>query len=409
LLIEGPKISHIGAGLSGGQTVDCRGLYVLSGFRDQHIHDLNGLMEHYDNSARLAKTSRSLASQGVTAYLLATTAAPTERLTTYLRTVKSYIDSETNGLDGARLEGANVEGTFIRKECAGAQPLEYIVSPKEPEAKNVFEAILATGAAKLVNIVPDFGVDLIHYAVSKGAIVGCGHSLASAEQLAEGFRYGLKFIVHLTNGGMGRSFKPFDGGGAYEGALSLPLFVELIIDGYHVNLRYVSDIIWRRVQQGRSHEIIAVTDGIFPVPEETPEGEFRVYSTVCTTRLGDDVFFVKGRVDNDGSMTSVPPNTLCSSRLTMRKTFENILNLLTSDIQGFMIDRKALPLYQAMKYAAMFTSANQALMQGSSHTTGTISRGKQADLTILNVEGQPEEYKVEIVKTVVAGNVFNFS
>ena len=366
-------------------------------------------MKHYDDPARLTKISRSLATQGVTAYLLATTAAPTERLATYLRTVKSYMDSGTNGVDGARLEGVNVEGTFIRKECAGAQPLEYIISPKEPEAKKVFEAILATQVVKLVNVVPDFGIDLLKYAVSQGVIVGCGHTLASAEQLAEGFRHGLKFIVHLTNGGMGRSFKPFNGGGTYEGALSLPLFVELIVDGYHVDLRYVSDIIWRRVQQGRSHEIIAVTDSIFPVPEEAPEGEFRVYSTICTTRPRRDVFFVKGRVGEDGSTLSVPPNTLCSSRLTMRKAFENILNLLTSNVQGFMIDRKTLPLNQAIKYAAMFTSTNQALMQGTSHTTGTISRGKQADLTILSIEGQQGEYKVKIEKTIVAGNVFTFS
>lgn len=407
LLIKDQKIVRVDSDLSGEETVDCRGCYVLPGFRDQHIHDIKGFMESPDDPERLQKVSRSLAAQGVTAYILATMAAPTEHLAKYLLTIRRYMDSGKNGLYGARLEGANIEGTFIRKECAGAQPYEHIVSPNEPDARQILEGLLKTGAVKVVNIVPDFGTDLIRQAASKGVIVGCGHTLATAEQLAEGFEHGLKFIVHLTNGGMGRSFKPFNGGGAYEGALVLPLFIELITDRYHVDFRYVSDVIWRRVLAGRGHEVIAVTDGIYPVLEEVPDEEFRVFSTVCAASRDQDVFFVRGRVNKDGSISSVPPNTLCSSRLTMNKAFENILNLLTRDFNGFMMDRKALRLHKALGYVAMFTSSNQALLQEASGETGSIEKGKRADLTVLRVEGEYGEYGVEVVETIVAGKAFS--
>jgi len=407
LLIVNRRIGRVGPNLSGDEAVDCRGLYVLPGFRDQHIHDLNGFMEHFDDPQRLRQVSRALASQGVTAYVIATSAAPFERLVRYLQTIGDYVRSGRNGLDGARIEGANVEGTFIREECAGAQPYEYIVPPNRPEAGKYLDALLETDVVKLINIAPDFGTDLIERAVLRGAIVGCGHCLSTTDQLAEACKFGLKYIVHLTNGSMGRSFKPFDGGGTYEGALILPLFVELIIDGYHVDLRYVSDIIWRRVQQGRSHEVIAVTDGIFPVPEETPQREFRVFSTLCSKSQDEGVFVVRGRLDKDGRMLPVQPNTLCSSRLTMDRAFENILNLLTVDFQGFMIDREALPLDEATRYASMFAASNQAILQGTFSQTGSIETGKLADLVVLRVEGEPGKYRVAVEKTMVAGEIFN--
>ena len=409
LLIRDGYIGRIGGGLTDGEVLDCSGCYILPGFRDQHIHDIKGFMEKRTDAERLSKVSRALTSQGVTAFAMATLAAPNESLIQYLRTIKGYIDSARNGLEGARVEGVHVEGSFIRRECAGAQPFEYIIPPNSPGAKETLDGLLETGAVRLLNIIPDFGVHLIEYTASKGVIVGCGHCLATADQLAEAFKSGLRYIVHLTNGAMGHSFKPLHGGGTYEGALALPLFVELILDGYHIDFRYVSDIISRRVQQGRGHEIIAVTDGIYPIHDEIPKEVFQMFSTLCVESEDRGVFLVKGRVGEDGSISPVPPSTLCSSKLTMDKAFENILNLLTVDFKGFMIDRKALPLDEAMRNASLFTSSNQALLQGVLDKTGSIEVGKLADLAVLRVEGEPGRYKVKVEKTLVAGKLFSFS
>ncbi len=403
----GGRISGFG-GMSRGEVLDCRGLYILPGFRDQHIHDSNGFFNYLDDPGRFSSVSRALARQGVTAYMISTFAAPIGRLLRYLESVKRYASSARNGVDGALLEGANVEGTFIRVDCAGAQPVEYIVPPNSPDARKILDSILEVDVVRLINIVPDYGTDLIRYASSRGVIVGCGHCKATAKQLSDAVEAGLKYIVHMTNGFMGQSFKPFDGGGTYEGALTLPLFVELIVDGYHVDLRYVSDIIWRRVQLGRAHEVIAVTDGIFPIPEEIPSGVFRLYSTLCRRSEDDGVFMVAGRVGEDGQVTSVPSNTLCSSKLTMDRAFENLINMFTVDFQGFMIDHRALSLHEALRYAAYFTSTNQSIMQGVDGLTGSVEVGKRADLTVLRIDGSPGEYRVEVEKTLVAGRVFDY-
>jgi N-acetylglucosamine-6-phosphate deacetylase len=119
------------------------------------------------------------------------------------------------------------------------------------------------------------------------------------------------------------------------------------------------------------------------------------------------VFVVKGRVNEDGEILAVPRNTLCSSKLTMDKAFENLLNLLTVDFQGFMIDRKALHFDDALRYTAMFTAGNQALLQGKSDDTGSIEPGKLADLAVLAIHGEPGRYSAEVRGTYVNGNILS--
>jgi N-acetylglucosamine-6-phosphate deacetylase len=403
--IEEGKIVNIGRDLKFGERIDCSGLFVLPGFRDQHIHDLPGLLSKPDTE-RIKKIAASLVKHGVTSAKLATIAMPLNKMLEYAETVKQYVNSKSNGFDGARIEGLHIEGTFIRRECAGAQPREYIMEPWMPESKDILDSLAKTGIAKMVNIAADFGPDLIKYAFSKGFIVGCGHSKASAKQMEEAWKNGLKYIVHITNGAMGQSFKPFDGGGTYEAALTLPLSVEIIVDGYHVDMRYVSDIIERRIQKGREHEIIAVTDSSFAIDEEAPKDEFQVFSVVGY-RDGD-ALFVKRFIDESGEWREPPPNTLFGSLLTMDKAFENLLNMFSVDHEGFMIDAKAKSFSEAVRLSSIITSRNQALLEGLTNV-GAIKKNSIADIVVLKIDGIPGKYRVKVVKTIVNGVLHDFS
>ncbi|MEM2740345.1 MAG: hypothetical protein QXQ29_06060 [Candidatus Bathyarchaeia archaeon] len=384
--IEGDRISKIHEGIRVGETIDCSGLFIVPGFRDQHTHDLIGSLSDISVD-RLSKVATALVRHGVTSMKIATIAMPRDKLLSYLRNVRSYMSSGRNGVEGARIEGAHIEGTFIRAECGGAQPREYIVEPWEGGAVELLDDILKTDAAKLVNIAVDFGSDLIEYASSRGLIVGCGHSKASARQLEEAWRRGLRYIVHITNGAMGQSFKPFDGGGTYEGALTLPLALEIIVDGYHVDMRYVSDIIERCIQKGRASDIIAITDAVFPVEEEIPEGDFEAFSVIGCRSEDGGVLFVKRYMDRDRVWRYPQPGTLFGSLLTMDKAFENLLNLFTRDFSGFMIDRSARTLEEALSLASRITSTNQARLEGLD-SVGIISDGCIADITILSIKGE---------------------
>jgi len=406
LIVKNGVIDDLGSSLNvKGSVYNIDGLYVLPGFREQHMHDMPGMTRYTDRPERIGETARRLLRYGVTAFKLATVAMPLEDLLTYLDSCRKYLKSRDNDAEGARFEGVFVEGTFINRECAGAQPPEYIVHPNEPKARGMLDAILDTGVVKLVNIVPDFGVDLIRYAVSRGAMVGCGHCKASARMLEEAVEAGLRFIVHLTNGAMGQSFKPFEGGGTYEGALTLPVFVELIVDGYHVDFKYISDIIERRIQRQRAHEIIAITDRLFPTPEDAPEETFRMFSVICRKPRNENVLYTEGYIDSEGKLVKPPPFTLCGSLLTMDRAFQNLLNLFTVKHSGHMIDVDDRSPGDALMLASRFTSSNTAKLEGLSDV-GSLEKGKKADMSILEIRGSPGEYRIKVKYVIVDGKIF---
>jgi len=406
LIVENGVIEDLGSSADvKGSVYDVDGFYVLPGFREQHLHDMPGMTRYVHRPERIGEIAHRLLRHGVTAFKLATVAMPSDNLLTYLNSCREYLESRDNGAEGARFEGAYVEGTFINKRCAGAQPPEFIVHPNEPQARRMLDAMLDTGVVKLVNIVPDFGVDLIRYATSRGVTVGCGHCKATARMLEEAVKAGLRFIVHLTNGAMSQSFKPFEGGGAYEAALTLPVFIELIVDGYHVSFKYISDIIERRIQKRRAHEIIAITDRLFPTPEDAPEGTFRMFSVTCRKSMNENVLYTEGYVDNEGKLVGAPPFTLCGSLLTMDKAFENLLNLFTVKHSGYMIDVDARSLEEALRLTSRFTSINSARLEGLSDV-GLLERGKKADMSILEIEGSPGKYVVKVKYVIVGGEIF---
>ncbi len=406
LIVKNKIIEDLGSSLNAkGSIYDIDGLYVLPGFREQHLHDMPGMTKYADRPERIEEVARKLLRYGVTAFKLATVAMPLEDLLTYLDSCREFLKSRDKDAEGARFEGAYVEGTFINRKCAGAQPPEHIVHPNEPKARGMLDAILDTGVVKLVNIVPDFGVELIRYAASKGVVVGCGHCKASAGMLEEAVKAGLRFIVHLTNGAMGQSFKPFEGGGTYEGALTLPVFIELIVDGYHVDFKYISDIIERRIQRQRAHEIIAVTDRLFPTPEDAPEGTFRMFSVLCSKPRNEDVLYTEGYMNSEGRLVKPPPFTLCGSLLTMDKAFQNLLNLLTVKHSGYMIDADARSLRDALNLTSRFTSSNTVKLEGLSDV-GFLEKGKKADISVLEIDGGPGKYKVKVKYVIVDGKIF---
>ena len=101
-----------------------------------------------------------------------------------------------------------------------------------PDYFSFLDRLLWIGGLSLINIVPEFGessLELIKIAVANQLVVGCGHTRCTAEQLAKAISLGAKYFVHFANGPTGQSWKPFDGGGAFEGGLTLPITIELIV------------------------------------------------------------------------------------------------------------------------------------------------------------------------------------
>lgn len=389
-------------------------VFILPGFRDQHIHDLvgqrlaeTGSMDDLLN--RFEQTTRMLAGHGVTGVYLATFGDKVEHLETYCKAAKHWMDLQDRRAGGARLNGIFIEGTYLNTECRGAQPAEHCLTPEHREYRSSLERFYETGGMKMVNIAPDYGapsLELIQRARQLGILTGSGHLKPPADLLKQAFETcELQFMVHFTNGPTGQSFKPFGGGGAFEGAMNLPIVKELILDYVHVDERYVLDIIHRTDERWGDDKIIAVTDALFPDTGEIPKQQFQIGSTLASVDPTGTYLQTLAYQDESGKPRPAPPNTLCSSIVTMDRVFSNLVSSWTRSVIGHWFDHHPRERNEALVKAARLCATNQARLDGTYPQTGSIAPGKQADLVVGELTGRQGNYRFEVKQTYVHGRL----
>lgn len=405
VLVRDGQIAEVGR-VRGGKNVpvvDAAGLLVMPASVDIHTHggmlfDLTG--GEYDVAKGefvasdegfrrgIPRVLKSFARHGVGRALLATVAAPEEILERSLAHVADYVESAANGVEGTRLEGANLEGTFLmRPERAGAQNPQNFRKPDRAIVDRLQRA--ARGTMRYVNLVPDYGKpseDLTRYMTRQGILVGAGHSACDAEVAARCRKAGLRVCVHFLNGALGTSFKPFGGGNMVEAVLRDPeWYAELICDGWHVAPAYVMDTIARKGLD----RIVLVTDAMF-----------------LTDAKGVTEFTVGGRqgeVHSSGQFLQVKGDsqTLFGSLLHMDRAMANVLNWTTAGGEGIWATHKAMRLEEALTGLARASAANPAMLLGLN--CGDIAPGKSADITLARLSGKAGAYKYQVKATYVAG------
>jgi N-acetylglucosamine-6-phosphate deacetylase len=388
------------------KTIDLAGKYVLPGFVDIHFHGLNlfdftlGQFDPKTETFDAAKSAyekgfemltKTLPRFGVTGFFIGTFAASLDSLKNCYANLADYLEKQkSKTLAGSRLFGGLLEGSFISPDMAGAQDPHFVFKP-DPQT---FDAIEDKGTIRLTLVGPDSGepaVKLTKYLSDKGIIVGAGHTNATYNQVLDAVNAGLKYCIHFTNGPTGGSYKPFNRGGTIEAVLQQDsLFAELIADGYHVNPAYIRDIIKRKSVE----KIIGMTDCMFVAG-----------SSLKRIKIGS----VSGVISDDGRYIAVEnkKNTLFGSVLNMARGFENMLNWLTSDMQGIWNrSHKAMDFEKALAAVSRMYSTNPCELVGlNKEGFGKLTDGAKADLCILSITGSQGSYKVTVESTIVDGNI----
>ena len=411
LLVRDGRIAAIGPSVRADRArrVPASGLLLLPGFIDLHCHGgrlFDAMLgcyvpgeDRFDHSPAafergLSAFLRGKAAEGVTRLLAATVAAPLRDLRRALAALGQHSNGEGNGLVGSRLEGAFIEGSFIlREDCAGAQNPAYFLAPSVGAFEQLDAA--APGYIRYVNIVPEHGAagqEMARALSARGVLVGAGHTRCPADLYLQMVAAGLRIAVHFTNGPTGHSFKPFHGGDAVEAVLSCDaLYAEIIADGYHVDPRYVLDILQRK----GAERVVLVTDAVFPTGGG-PIGDF--------TFAG-----IRGRASADGKYLRAVEreNTLFGSVLTADAAFSNVLSWTTREMPGIWRRlHRPLALEDALVRTSRMWSANPADLLGLSagaQPAGRLCEGASADLVLARLHGAPGAYRLEVLQTVVAG------
>ncbi len=356
LLIDAGRIVALGDDVEApaAEPHDLRGLLLVPGFIDIHVHGGGGQSLTASQPDRLLAYAHWAPRHGVTAFLAGTIGASPEAIERSLRRGAAYAAGEA---PGARLLGFHLEGPFLNPRRRGAFAPEWLMPPDVRAFSRFVQA--ADGLLRLVTLAPELdGAEAVQReARQTGVRVSLGHTDASYEQTLRGFELGARQVTHCFN-----AMRPFAhrDPGPVAAAFTAPgVRCELIADGQHVAAGAMRVLLaargWRNT--------VLVTDGI----------EFAGAASGRFDLAGQSVTVKRGRA-------LTPEGTLAGSVATMDECVRNAVRLGGADVRA----------------AVAMATLNPAQAIGVDGEHGRIAPGFAADLVALTPE-------LRVAKTWVGG------
>jgi N-acetylglucosamine-6-phosphate deacetylase len=324
-----------------GNIIDAGGKLAAPGFIDVHIQGAGGCDVLDGSTGGLKTISKICARFGVTGFL-ATTVFKRDKNNEHLRIV-----AENTGKDlgGAEILGSHIEGPFIAPAKKGMIRSDSLSEPSNSVLEEIYA--ITEGSLRMMTIAPELKgcLTIIEKLCEKNIVASFGHSVATYEQTVQGIEAGLTHATHLFN-----TMNPIhqrDPGPLPAIFETEKVTVQVIFDGVHIHpsiLRLTNRI----VGPGR---IVLITDGMQAMG--LPDGFYE---------------YDGRRYESRGGVTLYMDGTLIGTALGMSSLFERFLSFTGGSICE----------------AARCASFNPARVLGVEKTKGSIERGKDADIVILN-------------------------
>jgi len=198
ILSEGGIIADIGKGkpprARGANIIDARGLYLLPGFIDLHVHGGGGASIYRANSVDVERICRTHARFGTTGLLITTFPESPERLKTQVRAISLADDSH-----GAKILGIHIESPHLNPQKAGGMPRERLRRFSVAELASLCR--MTRYPVKMVTFAPEIeGADeLISFCNANGIVSSVAHTCASPEVMRRAIEKGVRHATHIFN------------------------------------------------------------------------------------------------------------------------------------------------------------------------------------------------------------------
>ncbi len=336
---------------TGATRIDARGRYVSPGFIDTHTHGFNG-HDAMDGAVAVRAMAAELTSHGVTGFLPTLIARPPGEL---VEIVGQAAAAETVG---ACVYGVHVEGPYLDPAMPGMFDPEAF---REFDEREVADLKGAAGELPVVMTVACQGerAAVAKALMAEGVIPSLGHCAGTYEDAVRAVEAGVRRATHCFNAMTG--FHHRDPGILGGVLASGEVRAELILDGLHVHPAAASLLLSLKGQEG----VILVTD-----------------STVLSGYADGRYEWSGYTIEISGGAARIPAGNLAGSLLSMDQAVRNAVGMLGA------------PLEQAVEMASL-TPARSTGIDG---VTGSLVRGKNADIVILDADLVP-------VMTLVRGEV----
>jgi N-acetylglucosamine-6-phosphate deacetylase len=362
VISEDGKVAYVGpmegAPQESGKRLDLRGLYVVPGFIDIHVHGGSGVTFGSSGNPveELSRYSKWVSSSGVTGYLCSLAAPNAGSL---VELVRSYAQALKYGVPGAEPLGIHLEGPYLNKEKKGAFNPEWLRLPSMDEA----EAVLAAGEGwiRQMTLAPELPAaeQIARYFRQEGVVVSMGHTNCDYTTASAALKGNYTHVTHTFNALS--SFHHREPGAFGAIMASDTVSAELIADNVHAHPAAMK-ILVRCLGTDR---IALITDAM--AAAGMPDGSYSLVGQEVTVK--------------DGHAT-LSDGTLAGSTALLNQCVRNIHQLV------------GLPLQEAVKMASLVPA--QAM--GFSNRLGSIRVGKDASLAVIDPD-------VNVRLTIVRGKV----
>ncbi|HFQ5382882.1 TPA: N-acetylglucosamine-6-phosphate deacetylase [Vibrio vulnificus] len=319
---------------------DLGAVNLMPGLIDSHVHGSQGCDVMDATHASLNTMSRYFASLGVTAFVATTVTAPVAKIRAALAQVAK---SKQQGVEGAEILGAYLEGPYFTEKNKGAHPTQWF----RELAVEELDSWISYSDNQLLKVAlapeKEGALAAIRYLANQGISVMLGHTDASYQQVKLALDAGAKGIVHCYNGMRGLHHR--DPGVVGAGLLHPECYVEMIADGHHVHPAAIE--VAHRCCGSR---MTLITDAM------------------CATGMPDGQYTLgEYQVEMKQGVVTTQEGGLAGSTLTLIEGVKNIQRWLN------------LPFEQAW----LMASHTPAKSLGIQHQLGTLEVGKRASMVAL--------------------------
>ncbi len=347
LVIRGSRIERVGEASDnavppGADVSDCRGMHVIPGLVDVHLHGGGG----FDVAAPggVDGAARFHGARGTTA-ILPTLGPDTVPALGRKLAVLAAGFGESGPDPRPEILGLNLEGPFLNAKRGGAFQAVALASPDPALIDGLCDA--AGGTLRLMTIAPELpgAQACIRALLARGVVPALGHSDASFEEADAAFTAGLRHVTHLFNAMRGIHHR--EPGCAVAALLHRDVTVEVIVDGQHLH-----DAMVEMVYRLKGAEAMILVSDAVP-PAGARQGAFVLG--------GQRVRVEDGQAVNESGR-------LAGSLLTLADALRRVVQC------------GAIPFPEALRMATL----NPARLLGVSERKGVLRAGADADLVILN-------------------------
>ena len=337
------EITNSDLAVIGATVIDAKGMFIVPGFISMHCHGGGG-HDFTEGTPEAFKTAAA-------AHLKhgSTTIFPTLSSTTFenIRLAAATCDQLMAEDADTTIMGLHIEGPYLNENMAGTQWKEFVKNPDPEEYKALVES---TKCIKRWDISPELpgAHDFARYMTSKGILTAITHTEAEYQEIKDAFAAGFTHAAHFYNAMPGfhkrREYK-------YEGTVESvylmdDMSVEVIADGVHL-------------------------------PATILKLVYKVKGVEKTCLVTDSLKFAgyTGETINDPNY--VIENGVC--KWADRQTLAG--SIATADVLvQTMVKKAGIPLEDAVRMA----SETPARLTGIADTKGTLEKGKDADIVILD-------------------------